>query len=197
MGQITYASTISKEELEQLEMLQFSGEIIVINDRDEEYFKAIEYLSNQKILGFDTETKPCFKAKAPRHNVAILQLSGPDKAYIFRLTSLGIPSELASVLSSADILKVGAAVKEDINGLNHYARFKGNGFVDLQSVVEKYGIEVKSVKKMAAIILGCRVSKAQQLSNWEAPELSEAQLRYAAIDAWSCREMYIKLTENE
>jgi ribonuclease D len=64
-------------------------------------------------------------------------------------------------------------------------------------MVEKFGIEVKSVKKMAAIILHHRVSKAQQLSNWEAAELSDAQLRYAAIDAWSCREMYIKLTANE
>lgn len=197
MGQITYASTISKEELEQLETLQFGGEIIVVNSCDEVYHSAIEYLSNQKVLGFDTETKPCFKAKAPRHNVAILQLSGGDKAFIFRLTSLGIPSELASILSSPDILKIGAAVKEDIKGLNHYARFEGNGFVDLQSMVEKFGIEVKSVKKMAAIILHHRVSKAQQLSNWEAAELSDAQLRYAAIDAWSCREMYIKLTANE
>jgi radical SAM protein with 4Fe4S-binding SPASM domain len=133
MGQNTYASTISKEELEQLETLQFGGEIIVVNSCDEVYHSAIEYLSNQKVLGFDTETKPCFKAKAPRHNVAILQLSGGDKAFIFRLTSLGIPSELASILSSPDILKIGAAVKEDIKGLNHYARFEGNGFVDLQS----------------------------------------------------------------
>ena len=50
---------------------------------------------------------------------------------------------------------------------------------------------------MAAIILGSRVSKTQQLSNWEAEALSEAQQMYAATDAWVCREMYLKLMASE
>ncbi len=192
-----YASTITKEELEHLDTLSFDGEIIVVDKVDETYYAAIDYLSSQKLLGFDTETKPCFKANAPRHKIAVLQLSGPDRAYIFRLQLLGIPSELASLLSDSSIMKIGAAVKEDVKGLNQYAQITSGGFLDLQSFVERYGIEVKSVKKMAAIILGHKVSKAQQLSNWEALELSDAQLRYAAIDAWSCRQMYLKLIGNE
>ena len=46
---------------------------------------------------------------------------------------------------------------------------------------------------MAAIVLGVRVSKSQQLSNWEAETLSDAQVNYAAVDAWVCRQMYLKL----
>ena len=50
---------------------------------------------------------------------------------------------------------------------------------------------------MAAIILGCKISKSQQLSNWEAEEFSQAQKMYAATDAWICREMYLKLQKSE
>ena len=88
---------------------------------------------------------------------------------------------------------MGAAVKDDINGLNTYSMFEARGFADLQTIAEKFGIEEKSVRKMSAIILGIRVSKSQQLSNWESSRLSEAQLKYAAIDAWVCRQMYVKL----
>ena len=67
------------------------------------------------------------------------------------------------------------------------------GFVDLQRLSGEYGIEEKSVRKMSAIILGKKVSKSQQLSNWENSQLSEAQIRYAATDAWVCKVMYEKL----
>ena len=76
-------------------------------------------------------------------------------------------------------------------------RFSPKGFVDLQNIVWEYGIRDKSVKKMAAIILGVKISKAQQLSNWEAEHLSESQLKYAATDAWVCREMFLKLNQAE
>ena len=72
---------------------------------------------------------------------------------------------------------------------------------ELEFVVDEsageYGIRDKSVKKMTAIILGFKISKAQQLSNWEAETLSEAQQAYAATDAWVCRQMYIKLLSSE
>ena len=69
--------------------------------------------------------------------------------------------------------------------------------MDLQKIVWEYGIKDKSVKKMTAIILGFRISKTQQLSNWEAEALSESQCKYAATDAWVCREMYLKLMKSE
>ena len=81
--------------------------------------------------------------------------------------------------------------------MQHYCDFKAQSFVDLQKIVWEYGIKDKSVKKMAAIILGVRISKTQQLSNWEAETLSEAQKKYAATDAWICREMYLKLLGSE
>ena len=192
---MAFASTVTVDEIEQLEMASFPGEITVVSsDKSDEFEQAMAYLGEQQALGFDTETKPCFVPKVPRNKMAILQLSGPDKAYIFRLQQVGVPPRLAALLGNPGILKIGAAIHDDIRGLQEYRRFIPKGFVDLQRLAPEYGIEEKSVRKMSAIILKKRVSKSQQLSNWESSHLSEAQLR--AIDAWICREMYYKLKES-
>ena len=104
---------------------------------------------------------------------------------------------LCNILANPDIIKVGAATTDDVRGLQRYAKFKPASFVDLQKIVPEWGIRDKSVKKMAAIILGVKVSKTQQLSNWEADKLSDPQMKYAATDAWICREMYLKLKNTE
>ena len=190
---MAYAQHITSAELEGMEFASFAGEIKVIDKVNEEFDQAMEYLCSPKMLGFDTETKPCFVPKVPRNKMAILQLSGPGKAYIFRLQQIGVPDRLAKLLADRKVLKIGAAVHDDIRGLCQYNNFTPDGFIDLQKLAGEYGIEEKSVRKMAAIILGKRVSKSQQLSNWESAQLSEAQLKYAAIDAWVCLEMYKRL----
>ena len=129
--------------------------------------------------------------------MALLQLSGPGKAFLFRVNKMGMHRRLCNILADPKIIKVGAAVHDDIRGLQKRHDFVAAGFVDLQKIVWEWGIRDKAVKKMAAIILGCRISKTQQLSNWEAEELSESQCKYAATDAWVCREMYLKLMKSE
>jgi ribonuclease D len=129
--------------------------------------------------------------------VALLQLSGPDKAFLFRINKIGMHRRLCNLLASDKIVKVGAAIHDDIRGLQKKHEFQPAAFVDLQKIVWEWGIRDKSVKKMAAIILGFRVSKTQQLSNWEAEKMSEAQCKYAATDAWVCREMYLRLLGSE
>ncbi|MGX8708453.1 MAG: 3'-5' exonuclease [Bacteroidales bacterium] len=185
-----YKETITPEEIEPLELAAFPGRITVVSGPGPELDFAIEHLRTQRLVGFDTETKPVFQAHQPRHHTALLQLSSETEAFLFRLHSLGLPQEIADVLASPFITKIGAAVGEDIHGLQHYCDFEPHRFMDLQSFGGKYGIQEKSVRKMAAIILGCKVSKAQQCSNWEADPLSEAQLLYAATDAWICVRMY-------
>ena len=189
--------SILPEEIEKLPSGAFPGEIHIIEKPGLEYAKAIAYLMSQKVIGFDTETRPVFAANMPHHDVALLQLSGPDKAYLFRVNKLGMRKLMCSVLSNPDIIKVGAAVHDDVRGLQHYRRFEARTFVDLQKIASEWGVRDKSVKKMSAIILGCRISKTQQLSNWEAEELSRSQQLYAATDAWICREMYLKLLSSE
>ena len=192
-----YRISISPEEIGELPLAAFPGEIVVIDAEDDKYFSAIRYLRRQTVLGFDTETRPTFSPEQHSNGTAILQLSGKEKAFLFRVKKLGLPKELLSVLASSSIIKVGAATRDDVLGLQKILGFRPRGFVDLQSMVWEYGIRDKSVKKMAAIILGVKISKAQQLSNWEAEHLSESQMKYAATDAWICREMFQKLLGSE
>ncbi len=181
----------------QLEYAAFPGDIYIIDKVGAEFNRAIAYLRSHKVIGFDTETRPCFGPDQPRYGVSLLQLSGLDKAFLFRVKNMGMHRRLCHLLSDPRIIKVGAAVHDDIRGLQKINNFKPGGFVDLQKIVADYGIRDKSVKKMAAIILGFRISKTQQLSNWEAESLSEQQCMYAATDAWVCREMYLKLMMSE
>lgn len=185
--------SISPEEIGALELVSFPGQIVLVDQEDEVFEGAIRYLKRQKLLGFDTETRPTFSPDQHSSGTALLQLSGGGKAYLFRLKKLGLPRKLAAILANPRILKIGAATMDDVRGLQKITRFSPKGFVDLQSLVWEYGIRDKSVKKMTAIILGVKISKAQQLSNWEAEHLSDSQMRYAATDAWVCREMYMKL----
>lgn len=192
-----FLESITSEELEKLDFAAFPGKIQVIESVGAEFNRAVAYLRSQKIIGFDTESRPTFSPHQAHHGVALLQLSGKNKAYLFRINKIGMPNKLCALLSDKNILKVGAAVHDDILGLRRIKEYKPEGFVDLQKIVGEWGIRDKSVKKMSAIILGIRISKTQQLSNWEAEHLSEAQCLYAATDAWVCREIYYRLTAEE
>ena len=192
-----FQSSVTPEEIEKLELAAFGGKITIIDKPGKEFDRAVAYLRRQKIIGFDTESRPCFTAQQPRSGVALLQLSGPTEAFLFRIQMLGMDKKLCRILADEKIIKVGAAVHDDVRGLQKYCKFEAKNFVDLQKIVWEYGIKDKSVKKMSAIILGVRISKTQQLSNWEAVELSDSQQLYAATDAWICREMYKLLMKSE
>ena len=192
-----YKITVTPEDIEKLEMVSFPGTITVIDKQGPEFNKAISYLRRQKILGFDTESRPCFSPDQPHYGVSLLQLSSHGKAFLFRVKKCGMPMNLCQILADESIMKVGAAVQDDIRGLKRHHGFDPANFVDLQKIVWEWGIKDKAVKKMAANILGIRISKTQQLSNWEAAELSQAQKMYASTDAWICREMYLKLQNSE
>lgn len=188
-----YSSSISPQELNALPKAAFTGEIVVLDKLGKSFDEAVAYLSSQKVLGFDTESRPCFSNDEKPHGVSLLQLSSADRAFLFRIKKTGMPANLLDLLANGKIIKVGAAVRDDVQGLEKYHKFEARSFLDLQKMVHQYGIQDISVKKMAAIILGVKISKTQQLSNWEAETLSDAQKAYAATDAWVCREMYLKL----
>ena len=185
-----FKENISPEEIEQMELISFPGKIRVIDRKGPDLEYAVKYLSSQRMIGFDTETRPVFTPHTPRNKTALLQLSGPGEAFLFRLNRIGLPKSVADIMADHAITKIGAAVGEDIRGLCEHTSFSAARFLDLQQFGFLHGIREKSVRKMAAIIFGRKVSKAQQCSNWEAEPLSEAQQLYAATDAWICLEMY-------
>lgn len=186
-----YKINIDKEELAVLPLIQFEGKISLVESK-EDYLEAIEYLAKQKILGFDTETKPAFK-KGVVYEVALLQLASKERAFLFRLNKIGFPNGLKSILENPDIEKIGVAIRDDIKALQKLNNFKPGGFVELQERVKDYGIQDFSLKKLSAIVLGYRISKAQRVTNWEALELSDAQQIYAATDAWISHRIYESL----
>lgn len=150
-------------------------------------------LLSSKVLGFDTETRPSFK-KGRKNKVSLIQLSNSEIACLIRINRIGIPDELVTILSNPGITKTGVAIHDDIRYLTGIRKFKPAGFIDLQGFVKEYGIQSSGLKKLAAIILGFRISKRQQVTDWEAIQLSEAQQIYAATDAWVCHQIYNKLT---
>jgi len=187
-----YQENITAEEIQEFDLSWFKGEIVVI-DNSEIYYKMIKKLKGEKILGFDTETKPSFR-KGHKNRVSLIQLASDKLACLFRINRIGLPAELLSLLANPGVIKVGVAIHDDIRFLKKVRRFNPEGFVDLQGFVKDYGIKSSGLKKLAAIVLGFRISKRQQVTDWEADELTEAQQIYAATDAWVCREIYRKLT---
>ena len=188
---ITLKKSISNDELAELPLSSYEGVIHLI-EQPEEMELALEYLSRQSILGFDTETRPAFK-KGQTYPVSLLQLSTSDQAFLIRINKVGLPAGLIKILASPKILKIGVAIRDDIKILQRIVTFKPSGFIELQDLVKVYGIENFSLKKLSAIVLGFRISKSARLTNWDAPELSEQQLIYGATDAWVSCEIYKQL----
>lgn len=192
---MVFQATISNEQTAALDSAHFDGEIIVV-ERDEQIQDVCRDLSAQKIIGFDTETRPSFKAGVT-NKVALLQLSTRKRCYLIRLCRTRLHNSLLKILSNPNIIKIGADVAGDIRSLHALRHFNESGFVDLQHIACRWGIEEKSLRKLSAIVLGQRVSKAQRLSNWEAGKLTPQQQMYAATDAWVCIKIYDKLMETE
>lgn len=186
-----YQSKIEKSDISTLPPCDITGEIIVI-DRSEDVTAAIEDLKQCPLIGFDTETRPSFR-RGESNTISLLQLATEKRAYLFRLKKIGPNQLLKDLLESNDYLKVGLSVHDDFHSLNRWMPCRPNNFIELQRYVKAFGIEEMSLQKIYAIVFHKRISKRQQLSNWEAEELTPAQQQYAAIDAWACRNIYYEL----
>ncbi len=189
-----YFKTIEDEYMNSLPVKTFTGTIHLIDHPSA--LDALKLaLKNITVLGFDTETKPSFK-KGRYHRVALLQLSTGEQAFLFRLNKMHLPDFVVDILEDKEIIKVGVALKDDLIGLKRIIDMEPDGFVDLQKFVKQFGIEDNGLKKLAANVLGFRISKKSQTSNWEQDELTREQLVYAATDAWVCQQMYEVLTNH-
>lgn len=183
--------TISKEEINELPLASFSGEVQLITET-KKVIRIFDEISSHEIVGFDTETRPSFH-KGQYYNVSLLQLAIPDKVFLIRLNHTGLTKEMISFLENDEILKAGVGIRDDIKALQKLQRFQADGFVELSTIAKNKGLQVESVKKLAGLLLGFRISKSAQTSNWEAEEYTEKQISYAATDAWVCLNLYKSL----
>jgi ribonuclease D len=184
--------TITKELIQELPAGKFGGRIYII-DSLKEAAEIKPIVKNIRIFGFDTETRPSFK-KGKTNKTALIQLANSDNAFIFRINIMGIPDFLIEIFENKDIIKSGVALKHDLASLQKIKPFNPASFIDLQNFVEQFGIKDKGLRKLAANILGLRIIKGQQTSNWESRVLKQIQIEYAATDAWVCHEIYNKLS---
>ncbi len=176
-------------------VVRFEGQTVVVTEQ-EQVEEAVEYLNAQKIVGVDTESRPAFH-KGERFPVSLVQIATEEKCFLFRLRVLGMPDALVSVFTNPNITKVGLAFKDDIEGLRRLRRFKPQGCVDVQSMVNNYGIFELGLQKLFAILYGKKISKSQQLTNWDNAVLTPDQARYASTDAWATLLIYNKLLSME
>lgn len=191
---MNFIKSITKDEIATMPLEEFTGRIIVIqNEKDTE--KAVAYLSTFPIVGFDTETRPSFR-KGQTHKVALMQISADEECFLFRLNHIGIPSCLQQFLANEHIRKIGLSLRDDFGALRKRIAIEPGGFLDLQPYVGQFGIEDASLQKIYAILFGKKISKGQRLTNWEADILSDAQKKYASLDAWACLKIY-KVLEAE
>lgn len=187
----TFTDKISNEQTALLPAVEFRGEIRIV-EHERDIAPACKYLMQQAVVGFDTETRPSFRAGV-MYRVSLLQLSSAERCYLFRLNKIPLAKPILQLLESRQVLKIGADVAGDLRSLRQIRHFRDGGFVDLQTIAPDWGIEEKSLRKLSAIVLGKRVSKAQRLSNWEATTLTDKQRLYAATDAWVCTRIYDRL----
>lgn len=173
-----------KEHINEMPLAYFAGRIITIISK-READKAVDYLLRQDILGFDTETRPTFK-RGQCHQVALLQVATPDTAFLFRLNKTGITDSIVWLLEDQRITKVGLSLHDDFLQLHKRRMFNTGAFIDIQDEAKDIGIADMSMQKLYANIFHRKISKGQQLTNWEADVLTVSQQRYAATDAWAC-----------
>ncbi|MFN8689554.1 MAG: 3'-5' exonuclease, partial [Cyclobacteriaceae bacterium] len=164
-------SNISNEELNELPFGMFTGKVVVVQETAR-IKKILPELYDQEMLGFDTETKPVF-VRGHSNKVALLQLALPEKVFLIRLQQTGMTDELAEFLESATIEKAGVAIRDDLVALKKLRSFNPGGFVEITHLTKSVGLEAESVKKLTGLLLGFRISKSAQTSNWEAPTLTE------------------------
>ncbi len=186
-----FEKKITKQEINELPLFKYEGKTVVVAS-EQKIDRAISEIEKYDLVGFDTETKPTFK-KGQFHHVALVQIAIPGVVYLLRIHMVGVPKSLASFLSNERIAKIGIALDDDVIALNKKRRFKPAGFIDLNKIAPTLGIENIGARNLSALLLNSRISKNQQVSNWENNILTGPQVKYAATDAWICLEIYNKL----
>lgn len=183
--------SITAGEVNELPRRVYEGPRILVRD-EAGLKKALKVLRKEEILGFDTETRPSFQ-KGESYLPSLLQLAGQDEVYVFQLNQFEDLGPLFSILEKKQILKVGVAMGYDVRQLQELRPFNPAGFLDLEKLTDSVGITNNGLRKLAAIVLGFRISKGEQRSNWARSDLTDRQLAYAATDAWVSREIYLAL----
>jgi ribonuclease D len=184
---------ISKEEINLLPVFEYEGRINLINT-PEEADEAMKFLSTQKLVGLDTETRPAF-VKGQKFRPSLLQIATDQQAFLFRIKFFDPTPSMIAFFEDEKIKKVGVAIGEDSRVLTSVRSFTPKSFIDVSKEARARGIENEGLRGLVALLLKKRLLKGAKLTNWDRHELTETQLMYAAIDAVVSLRVYEKLME--
>ena len=184
---------ITKEELAALPIRRYDGEVSLAATPGE-LERAMEEIRAEPVAGLDTETRPAFR-KGESYLPSLIQVATARRVHLFQLSRLDCSAAAAELLGSPAIVKAGIGLAYDLGQLKRLFPFDAAAVVDLGEVARRHGLQQSGVRNLAGLFLGFRIPKGAQTSNWAAPHLSEQQLRYAATDAWACRELYLRFEQ--
>ncbi len=190
-------ATPDKDEIAQLPLFERLGltQIEVIATA-QQATDALQALSGASVLGFDTESKPTFARNEASSGPHIVQLSTLDKAYIFQLEEAGCRHAVAQLLESPTLIKAGFGLGDDRRRITHKLGVDLQGVLDLNIVFRARGYRKDmGVRGAVAVLFNQRFIKSKKAttSNWANARLSEAQIIYAANDAYAALRVYLAL----
>ncbi len=182
---------ITKEQIQSLPLVRYEGPIeLICNSQDLAH--ALKDLKKEKILGFDTESRPSFK-KGVHYPISLIQLAAEKKVFLIQPHKIDNVELLKELWESTKSSKVGIAIHDDIRKLKNFFPFHPTNFIDISDLTKQIGIQNTGLRPLVGMFLGVRISKTAQTSNWAQEELTSAQVNYASTDAWIGRELFLHL----
>ena len=123
----------------------------------------------------------------------MIQLATLSQAFVFQLHDPGCRAIAGELLARTGIVKAGFGLADDKRRIVHKLGVEPCEVLDLDTVLRQRGYRKQMGTKAAvAVLFGKRFLKSKRAatSNWGQRQLSEAQLLYAANDAWAALRVY-------
>ena len=189
--------TPDKEQIALLEVFDRLdlGQIQVVLTPDQAN-AALQELAGATALGFDTESKPTFAKNELSAGPHIVQLATLHKAWIFQLEDAACRQVVGQLLESPGIIKAGFGLADDRKRIVHKLGVDLQSVLDLNAVFRDKGYRKDmGVRGAVAVVFNKRFIKSKKAatSNWANAKLTEAQIIYAANDAYAAMRVFAAL----
>jgi ribonuclease D len=155
--------------------------------------EALAELADHPVWGFDTESKPTFFKDQVSDGPHIVQLATQHRAWVFQLHDTGCRDAVAELLARPGHTLAGFGLGDDRKRLKAKLAVEPAGILDLNAEFRARGYRKDmGVKGAVAVLFGQRFIKSKKAatSNWANATLTEAQLVYAANDAWAAARVH-------
>lgn len=185
----TRLDTPSKEQIALLPEFDRLGlQHIALVSTGEQAHRAQAELRVTTIWGFDTESKPTFVKEQVSDGPHIVQLATVDKAWVFQLHDPECRAIVAQLLGTPGFTKAGFGLGDDRRRIHSKLGVPTADVLELNTVFHQRGYRKDmGVKGAVAVLFNQRFIKSKKAatSNWSLPNLSPAQVLYAANDAYA------------